>query len=824
MFRDRFARWSQCLKNAALSQRLLFSKKRRVARRKQSSAFGNTSAEVLEIRQMLTADVAAVANGSQVTVTSDNNGDHAIEIYRVNAHVINVVALNGCTVNGDPSAELEVDYISNITVNLGSGKDTYQILSMPGHPALNVGSGGITFQGDGGLGDSLLVSNASNNLMTIQGAITVQGATVGSPLTESEATNVGLPLGFDLYSNVGGITVGGKISVNESETGGAPLTNKIESGDGNLDLKGTTTLVVTSGNAQIENDVEAGGSGQLTMLYGLTELADSTTGKSVNQLLTDSTAPGNILIESGVDQEGQSSGEHDNEVRSHVGSITVYDSVKQDGAGSQSVDQTNIVESEGGGNVKIGILWGTLTQTASGSDSATNDFGATSSGNVTVNGYVSQFVIQSAGTMNNDVFDVGSGNMTIHSSLQQQSTVGSGTITNDVYNSGVGKFFVGAGGININTQSDTSGADITNIVNNVYTGGQANFGFGTLTCKGLVNITSTNNNSQSSDTTLTTLETTPGGGQLSLSGILINNHGPMTQQNWIIANGAEISIGHGGVSITSSGQGPSDDRIVSLSAYSPIYNLGGVSVTEQGNGQSRFIMTTDSANSPITVGGNVNYDNHLNHWGTSFVSIDGHSNVANDRLQIDGALVLILANSSGGVSGNGIAFNQVNIGSNKGNAAPNGTTIYGVTKITGDNGPDQVLFTDTTFVKNVTVTLNGTTMVGFIGAPISDSLTINGCAFQGSTTVTMTGPSSNLAIDNGGADSATQFGGKFVANLTGSSPTTLISAGLGPGYTKAVFGQGATFNGAQNSGGVLKYHAANVFGSISHPNFVVQFG
>ena len=46
-------------------------------------------------------------------------------------------------------------------------------------------SGGITFQGAGGVLDQLVVLNNSSNQMTIQGSVTVQGMTAGTPLVES---------------------------------------------------------------------------------------------------------------------------------------------------------------------------------------------------------------------------------------------------------------------------------------------------------------------------------------------------------------------------------------------------------------------------------------------------------------------------------------------------------------------------------------------------------------------------------------------------------------------------------------------------------------
>jgi hypothetical protein len=94
-------------------------------------------------------------SGTALTLTSDG-GDHNVDVFRLDATHVEINGF-GTTINGAASQIFALSSVSGITVNLGSGFDTYNIFSAPGDPALNIGAGGILFRGaaGGGTGDDL---------------------------------------------------------------------------------------------------------------------------------------------------------------------------------------------------------------------------------------------------------------------------------------------------------------------------------------------------------------------------------------------------------------------------------------------------------------------------------------------------------------------------------------------------------------------------------------------------------------------------------------------------------------------------------------------
>ena len=144
------------------------------------------AAEVLEVRSLLSGNVVAAVNGTALTLTSDS-GDNSVNVFRLDANTVEIDGFNGTTINGAASQTFALSSVSGITVNLGSGYDTYNIFSASGDPALNIGAGGILFRGaaGGGTGDDLEVYNESSSAMTILGNVTERGQTVGSALVQT---------------------------------------------------------------------------------------------------------------------------------------------------------------------------------------------------------------------------------------------------------------------------------------------------------------------------------------------------------------------------------------------------------------------------------------------------------------------------------------------------------------------------------------------------------------------------------------------------------------------------------------------------------------
>src|SRR5262249_16521032 len=109
----------------------------RRVRRRYTPVF--PAAEILEVRSLLSGNVAAAVNGTALTLTSDS-GDNTVNVFRFDANTVEIDGV-GTTINGAGSVTFALSSVSGITVNLGSGFDSYFIFSQAGSPALNVGAG-----------------------------------------------------------------------------------------------------------------------------------------------------------------------------------------------------------------------------------------------------------------------------------------------------------------------------------------------------------------------------------------------------------------------------------------------------------------------------------------------------------------------------------------------------------------------------------------------------------------------------------------------------------------------------------------------------------
>src|SRR6516165_2520834 len=111
------------LRSLTWSSLFASSRRSRWRRRRTGGLSLNVAAEVLEVRSLLSAaNVAATVAGTALTFTSDNNGDHNVNVYRLDANHIEVDAgAAGTTINGAASAVFTLSSVSGITVNLGNG-------------------------------------------------------------------------------------------------------------------------------------------------------------------------------------------------------------------------------------------------------------------------------------------------------------------------------------------------------------------------------------------------------------------------------------------------------------------------------------------------------------------------------------------------------------------------------------------------------------------------------------------------------------------------------------------------------------------------------
>jgi hypothetical protein len=175
----------------SIGWKLLFRASSPKSRRRRRDLALSTSvaADILESRVLLSAEavstVTAAITGRTLTLTSDNNSP-TVNVFRLDSNNIEIDGVNGTLISyKNSSASSQVIKLANvfgITVNLGTGFDTYTVESVSGAPALNIGGGGVRFQGKGGQGGSLTVTNASDAAMTISGNVVVQGNGPGGSL------------------------------------------------------------------------------------------------------------------------------------------------------------------------------------------------------------------------------------------------------------------------------------------------------------------------------------------------------------------------------------------------------------------------------------------------------------------------------------------------------------------------------------------------------------------------------------------------------------------------------------------------------------------
>ncbi|MBS0263385.1 MAG: hypothetical protein JSS02_15695 [Planctomycetes bacterium] len=251
---------------------------------------------------MLSADVIAAISGGVLTMTADQSGDHAVNVFRLDAEHITVAAANcSTTINGVTAAIFEISDLAGVQVNLSGQFDTFSVYSAPNNPVLNIGAAGVVFQGAGSAGDVLNVYNASTQPMSILGDVVVQGTTAGSPLNVRGLRDSEFRVHAD---SAGDLLIAGSISIGVAGSGTGSLTSEISSlGMGDVLLLGNVTesLKQAKSGAQT-NRVATYGSGQIVIAGALVEFSSGGTGMVTNEIVTDGT--GGIRIAGPVTQTG----------------------------------------------------------------------------------------------------------------------------------------------------------------------------------------------------------------------------------------------------------------------------------------------------------------------------------------------------------------------------------------------------------------------------------------------------------------------------------------------------------------------------------------
>src|SRR5262245_50124768 len=435
------------LRSLTWSSLFASSHRSRWRRRRTGGLPLNVAAEVLEVRSLLSANVAAAVAGTALTLTSDNNGGHNVHVYRLDANPVEVDAPPaGTTINGGASAVFTLSSVSGITVNLGNGADTYHVFSKSGDPALNVGSGGIVFQGAGGTVDDLEVFNESASPMTIAGNVTVQGTAPGSALGLNGATKSE----FDLATvGSGSLTVDGSVLFNINGAGTGPQYNQIYTlGAGDLSIVGSVTETSSQSSSGFQsNEVFANGTDNLLIGGNVTQ-STSGGGAAENSVSAEG-SPANVKIAGAVAQSAQGgSGLSFNTISTFSnlgGNVSIGLGATQSATSHDARDDVWVA---GSGSRAVATQAGGISQTASttgGASTAENDVftDASGTGSLSVGGSVVQ-AATSAYSEINHVFNNGSGNLTVGQQIQQSVALSTSHGTeNLVYNKSSGAFSVG---------------------------------------------------------------------------------------------------------------------------------------------------------------------------------------------------------------------------------------------------------------------------------------------------------------------------------------------------------------------------------------------
>ena len=421
-----------------------------------------------------------------------------------------------------------IECFPGITVNLGSGHNLVQILSMQGYPALNIGQGGILFQGSGGL-DDLAVENDSSFPMGISGNVTVQGKTAGSALMESGSnadasfslaanSNASLTVSGNIsaavactghasfYTSVGvgrsgSLAIGGSVTLSTVDSDASKGTNVgssvFDENSGNVVVFGKVSEVASSDLGMAQNFLGTTGVGTISVFGGVTQDATSTSGSSSNQITTQgyvSSPGGNILIAKDVIQQsgGQTVSDSTtetagNKIASSRGSLTINGSAYQtidDLSEKSGTVENNLVNCAGSATLSIGATaGGGVSQGGLSNLSITNEVSASAAGTLLDFGTVLQGGVESGAT--DEVYLSGSGDLGA-GFIDQDPNAGSGNVLDKVYTDGTGNLLVGASGINItpHVAGAIGGGSVTN---SVYTKS-----VGVLKTNGQVTITTTN--------------------------------------------------------------------------------------------------------------------------------------------------------------------------------------------------------------------------------------------------------------------------------------------------------------------------------------------
>ncbi|MBS0263658.1 MAG: hypothetical protein JSS02_17075 [Planctomycetes bacterium] len=265
-------------------------------------------------------------------------------------------------------------------------------------------------------------------------------------------------------------------------------------------------------------------------------------------------------------------------------------------------------------------------------------------------------------------------------------------------------------------------------------------------------------------------------------------------------NGNSLTV-NGSVNIIQGGSGSQQVNLFGPVAGNPaggrLSILGSVSVNDTGAGVSGLHIDVG-----VAIGGNLTFDNAANTTSSNNVQIFS-SAAANGATSIAGAVSLALSQAA--YQPNSVMMRGLGTA----------LTFPGSVAITGGAGADQFDLTNSWFKDSVTIA------AGSSPSFVRDTVSIDGCRFDATVDVSMTGSYGVLNLGTKAGYTPTIFQAPVTANLTGAYDIVVLSNSTAT-VNQVVFNSSVTLTGGAANGLLLipgKYSVGP--GQFTKTNFVV---
>jgi len=807
------------------------------------SSFSSLPAEVLEVRQLLSAaapQMSLTLSGNNLALTSTDINNPTVSITRSGNFVV-FTGSNGTQItytnNGSigTTQSIALGSLNSLTVNLGTGSDTIAIagLSTTGNIVINgrqigqanlsisSGSTNATIGGSiqanlGGETTTLAVLGSSVSTLTVAGSINVteggsgsQQVNLGSKLVVTGGVGVvdnGTGQSGFLIND--GVTIGGNVSFDNSSSNVNGDTVQILSSStaGVTSIGGTLSLALAN-SVFFGNTVTISGTGSLLPVTGATTITAGD-GDDVIRL-------SNTWFKNTVTVNSRNSLPFGPTTPNEPDQVIVQGS-RFDGAtqiimdgpyaalGLQTLNNTfsTIFNSTFSAQMTGPSAAAYLANAASTSTSPQLFFkstatltGGSPAGTLYVQGaYSGKLTTTSFTTTPPAVIKprvsltLSGNNLTLTSTDINNPTV---TITRS------GNFVVFTGSNNTQityTNNGTTGttqsiplASLNNLTINLGTG------LDIITISGLSTTGDISINGQAIGTANVSISagapsvTIGGSIQADFSGesAVLNVFGSG-------AGGGSLTV-NGSINVYESGSGNKQINIAGPLAGSPtggkLNVKGSLSVVDSGNGRSGMQVF-----SGVTIAGNVSFDNSVNNTYGNVIEIDSNSALS-QTTSIGGSLTLALSNAA--YSGDSVKI--------IGNQAASPTlAVTGATDITTGGGNDNIRLENVWFKNSVKVD-SGTSLSFSSSTPNEpDQVVLLGSEIDGATTMILSGPYAALGIGTVVGSNPVVILGAFSALMVGPNASVFLSnATSTTTRPQVLFASTASFTGGSPAGTIF---------------------